>query len=88
MGFIIITWAFIGLVVGGLGRFLAPGRNRIGILLTMLIGIVGAVAGGAATREMAGKGHTAISFIVSLVIAAILVVLVSGRRGAKYGRGR
>jgi uncharacterized membrane protein YeaQ/YmgE (transglycosylase-associated protein family) len=77
---VIIAWLLIGLVVGGLGRLLVPGRNRIGLLLTILIGIVGAVGGGSATRAMVGGGHDALSFVVSLVIAAILVALISGPR--------
>lgn len=79
---VIIAWLFIGLVVGGLGRLLIPGRNRIGLPLTILIGIVGSVAGGSATRAMAGTGHDLLSFLVSLVIAAVLVGLIGGpRRG-------
>jgi uncharacterized membrane protein YeaQ/YmgE (transglycosylase-associated protein family) len=83
---VIIAWLFIGLVVGGLGRLLVPGRNRIGLLLTILIGIVGAVGGGSATRAVAGGGHDALSFIVSTVIAAVLVALISGSR--RSGRAR
>ena len=77
---VIIAWLLIGLVVGGLGRLLVPGRNRIGLLLTILIGIVGSVAGGAVTRAMAGGGHDLLSFLVSLVIAAVLVGLIGGTR--------
>jgi uncharacterized membrane protein YeaQ/YmgE (transglycosylase-associated protein family) len=81
---LILAWLLIGLVVGGLGRLIVPGRNRIGLVLTVLIGIVGSVAGGAATRAIAGVGHRDLSFIVSLVIAAILVALISGsQRGAR-----
>ena len=86
MFFIIIMWAFIGLVVGGLGRLLIPGRNNIGIILTILIGIVGAIAGGSVTRVLMGAGHDAISFIVSLVIAAILVAALSGPRRLRARR--
>ena len=80
MFFIIMWWAFIGLVVGGLGRLLVPGRNGIGIIRTILIGIVGAMGGGSVTRLLMGGGHVVISFIVSLVIAAILVAAFSSRR--------
>jgi uncharacterized membrane protein YeaQ/YmgE (transglycosylase-associated protein family) len=41
----------VGLVIGGLGRLAVPGRQPIGCLLTMLIGIVGAVAGLAIARS-------------------------------------
>jgi uncharacterized membrane protein YeaQ/YmgE (transglycosylase-associated protein family) len=40
----------VGLVIGGLGRLAVPGRQPIGCLMTLLIGIVGAVAGLAVAR--------------------------------------
>lgn len=83
---VIVAWIFIGLVVGGLGRLIVPGRNPIGLVLTILVGIVGSVAGGAATRATAGPGHGAISFVFSLVIAAILVALISSGQRARYRR--
>jgi len=83
MFIVILGWILIGLVVGGLGRLIVPGRNPIGLILTILVGIVGSVAGGAATRAMAGPGHGDLSFILALVIAAILVAIINGspRRG-------
>ncbi len=41
---IIIWWILIGLVVGGVARLVIPGRQHIGIILTILIGIVAAIA--------------------------------------------
>ena len=76
----IVWWLVIGLVVGGGGRLLVPGRNRLGILLTIGIGIVGALIGGFVTTALIGVGHMIITLIVSLVIAALLVSLVSRRR--------
>jgi uncharacterized membrane protein YeaQ/YmgE (transglycosylase-associated protein family) len=86
MVLVIFGWLLVGLVVGGLGRFLIPGRQRIGLLLTILIGIVGAVAGGGIARALGGPGHDAISFIVALVIAAVLVALISGPQGRSGNR--
>ncbi len=86
MFIVVIGWIFIGLVIGGLGRLLVPGPNRIGLVLTILVGIVGSVAGGAATRAMAGPGHGGLFFVISLVIAAILVGLISGTQ--RMGRTR
>jgi uncharacterized membrane protein YeaQ/YmgE (transglycosylase-associated protein family) len=85
MFLVILGWILIGLVVGGLGRLIVPGRNPIGLILTVLVGIVGAVAGGAATRAMLGRGHGDLSFILALVIAAILVAIINGssRRGQR-----
>jgi uncharacterized membrane protein YeaQ/YmgE (transglycosylase-associated protein family) len=78
MFIVILGWILIGLVVGGLGRLIVPGRNPIGLILTILIGIVGSVAGGAVTRAMVGPRHGDLSFILALVIAAILVAIISG----------
>jgi uncharacterized membrane protein YeaQ/YmgE (transglycosylase-associated protein family) len=86
MVLMIFTWLATGLVVGGLGRFLIPGRNRIGLLLTILIGIVGAVAGGGITRVLEGPGHDVISFLFALLIAAVLVALISGPEGRRGNR--
>jgi uncharacterized membrane protein YeaQ/YmgE (transglycosylase-associated protein family) len=42
----IITWAVFGLVVGAIARLLYPGRQPMGILMTMVLGIVGSMLGG------------------------------------------
>jgi uncharacterized membrane protein YeaQ/YmgE (transglycosylase-associated protein family) len=50
----IITWLIIGLVIGAVAHLLVPGRQRIGIILTVLIGIVGALVGGVVTFALLG----------------------------------
>ena len=42
----IITWCVFGLVIGAIARFLYPGRQPMGILMTMVLGIVGSLLGG------------------------------------------
>ena len=42
----ILLWALFGLIAGAIARFLMPGRASGGIILTMVLGIVGAVVGG------------------------------------------
>jgi uncharacterized membrane protein YeaQ/YmgE (transglycosylase-associated protein family) len=42
----IIAWALWGLFVGAVARFLLPGRQNIGIVLTMALGVVGSLVGG------------------------------------------
>lgn len=44
MGF--LGWIVLGLIVGALAKMLMPGRDGGGIILTMLLGIVGAIVGG------------------------------------------
>ena len=57
---VIIVWLVIGLVIGGLARLLVPGRQHIGLILTILIGIVAALLGGIITTAILGAGHTVI----------------------------
>jgi uncharacterized membrane protein YeaQ/YmgE (transglycosylase-associated protein family) len=80
----IVVWLLIGLVVGGLAHLLVPGRQRIGIILTVLFGIVGALVGGLVTFAILGAGHFIITFIVSLIVAALLISAVSHPRGRRY----
>jgi uncharacterized membrane protein YeaQ/YmgE (transglycosylase-associated protein family) len=82
---VIIAWLLIGLVIGALARFLVPGRQHIGIILTILIGIVAALLGGIVTTAILGAGHTVITFIVALLAAALLVSAFTTRG---YGRFR
>jgi uncharacterized membrane protein YeaQ/YmgE (transglycosylase-associated protein family) len=64
-----------GIVIGLLGRWLAPRRRPIGCLLTICIGIVGAVLGTAIGMSI----HSGfwIIFLFQIVIAALLVSLFS-----------
>jgi uncharacterized membrane protein YeaQ/YmgE (transglycosylase-associated protein family) len=83
----IIVWLIIGLVIGGIAHLLVPGRQRIGILLTLLIGIVGALIGGFITAAILGAGHLIITFIVALIVAAVLISAVSHPRSRRYIHG-
>ena len=42
----LVSWILCGLIVGLVARFLVPGRQNMSLLLTMALGIVGAVVGG------------------------------------------
>ena len=80
----IITWLIIGLVIGAVAHLLVPGRQRIGIIMTVLIGIVGALVGGVITAAILGAGHAIVTFIVSLIVAALLISAVSHPRSRRY----
>jgi uncharacterized membrane protein YeaQ/YmgE (transglycosylase-associated protein family) len=88
---VILWWILIGLVVGAVGRLVVPGRQHIGILLTILIGVVAAIVGGILTAALLGAGHTVITFIVAVLLAALAVGLFTTRshsRGRSYRRRR
>jgi uncharacterized membrane protein YeaQ/YmgE (transglycosylase-associated protein family) len=42
----ILSWMLCGLIIGLIARFLVPGVQSMGLILTMVLGIVGAVVGG------------------------------------------
>jgi uncharacterized membrane protein YeaQ/YmgE (transglycosylase-associated protein family) len=42
----ILSWIIVGLIAGALAKWIMPGRDPGGLIVTMLIGIVGAVIGG------------------------------------------
>lgn len=66
----------IGLVVGALAKFIMPGNDPGGIIITILIGIVGALIAGylGGTLGWYSRGEPA-GFIASVIGAIILLVL-------------
>ena len=80
----IVAWLITGLVIGAVAHLLVPGRQRIGILLTVLIGIAGALVGGVVTAAILGPGHLIITFVVSLIVAALLISAASHPRSRRY----
>ena len=68
---------FAGLLVGALGRLVVPGRQPIGCLFTLLIGVVGAVAG-TAIAKAAGFHWWLIVLACQVGVAAVGVAVVAG----------
>jgi uncharacterized membrane protein YeaQ/YmgE (transglycosylase-associated protein family) len=81
---IVIAWLLIGLVIGSLARLLVPGRQHIGVILTILVGVVAALLAGIITTAILGAGHTVVTFIVALVAAALLVSAFTTRGYGRY----
>lgn len=83
----IISAILIGVVVGVLGRLVVPGKQRIGMLLTILVGIVAAFLGTALARAMgiptATSGVDWLELLVQVVVAALGVALVAGLTGRR-----
>ena len=72
----ILGWILFGLIIGALAKLVMPGRDPVGIIVTMLLGIAGAVLGGFAGRAMGfyGPGEAA-GFLMSFAGAVLLLVL-------------
>ena len=76
----LIWYAIVGFIVGALGRIVAPGRRPMGCLLTIGVGIAGAVLGGYVSRQVLGTGHDFLTFVVSVIVAAVIVAVIRPRR--------
>ncbi len=76
-------WFFVivmGVIIGLLGKFVAPGdRDNIPLWLTVVCGIVGVLIGYGWLGDTKGIDWTA--FFVSIIIAAVLVVIAAGVTG-------
>ena len=55
----IISWIVFGLIAGALAKFIMPGDDPGGFIVTTLIGIVGAVVGGVPAIEVKSWGRAA-----------------------------
>jgi uncharacterized membrane protein YeaQ/YmgE (transglycosylase-associated protein family) len=78
----IVTWAVWGLFVGIFARILKPGRQGVGIVLTIVIGVVGSLLGGFVATELLGIADFDEfdfgSFIIA-VAASVLLLAVYDR---------
>jgi uncharacterized membrane protein YeaQ/YmgE (transglycosylase-associated protein family) len=81
----ILGWILFGLIVGALAKLVMPGRDPGGIIVTMLIGVAGAVLGGFIGRALGfyGEGEAAgfvMSFLGAVALLALYRVIVGRRR--------
>lgn len=76
-----IWFIIVGAIVGFLGRLVHPGRDAMGFLLTVGIGIVAMLV-----AAIISSGWWA--FIIGVVIAAVLVMLVGRMGGGRTATGR
>ena len=72
----ILAWILFGLVVGIIAKLLMPGRDPGGFIVTILLGIAGALIGGFIGRAMGFYGtNQSAGWIVSILGAIILLAL-------------
>ena len=72
----ILSWIVFGLVVGIIAKLLMPGRDPGGFIVTMLLGIAGALLGGFAGRAMGFYGpNESAGWLMSIVGAIVLLVI-------------
>jgi uncharacterized membrane protein YeaQ/YmgE (transglycosylase-associated protein family) len=88
----LITWLIFGLIAGAIAKLLTPGRDPGGCIVTMLIGIAGAILGGFIARMLGlggsendrlFEGHFFIALAFAILGAIILLAiyhLIAGRK--------
>jgi uncharacterized membrane protein YeaQ/YmgE (transglycosylase-associated protein family) len=72
----VLLWILFGLVVGVVAKFLMPGPNPGGLIMTTILGIVGALVGAWIGRVLGFYGPGQPAGFVMAVIGAILVLAV------------
>jgi uncharacterized membrane protein YeaQ/YmgE (transglycosylase-associated protein family) len=79
----IIGWILFGLVVGAIAKFLMPGRDPGGWIVTILLGIAGSFVGGFLATAVMGREQQTAGWIGSILGAIVLLFvyrLIVGRR--------
>jgi uncharacterized membrane protein YeaQ/YmgE (transglycosylase-associated protein family) len=82
----IIGYIVVGLIVGVLARFLLPGRDPMGVIATIIVGILGAVIGGWAAGALF-PDTTGVDWIASIIAAIVLLLIwraVSSRSDVRH----
>jgi uncharacterized membrane protein YeaQ/YmgE (transglycosylase-associated protein family) len=77
----ILSWIVLGLVAGALAKFIMPGAQGGGFLMTIVLGIVGALVGGLLSTYVLGFGDVTGFNLRSVAIAiggALLVLFAYG----------
>ncbi|UVY85358.1 GlsB/YeaQ/YmgE family stress response membrane protein [Brachybacterium sp. NBEC-018] len=82
---LIISWLIIGAIIGLLARAVMPGKQAMGLGMTIVLGVVGAVVGGFIGSLFGGKGISgimnnpwSIGTILLAVVGAIVVMAIYG----------
>jgi uncharacterized membrane protein YeaQ/YmgE (transglycosylase-associated protein family) len=85
---LIIGLIVVGLIAGAIARLLIPGRQDIGILMTIVLGIIGSFVGGFLGYLLFHKdsesGFIQPSGLIGSIIGAVIVLLVYTRMGSRH----
>ena len=83
----LVSTIVVGLIIGGLGRLVVPGRQRISLLATIFAGLIGAIVGGYIGDRVLYVGGLATA-LVEIGVSALVVAALSAPRKRRLSRIR
>jgi uncharacterized membrane protein YeaQ/YmgE (transglycosylase-associated protein family) len=83
----VIGFIVAGLIIGALARLIKPGKQNLGLLATLLLGLAGSVIGGV-IASLLGTGDIFELNFLGFIVAVIAAVLLVGTAEAIVGRRR
>ena len=85
---LIVTLIVVGLIAGAIARLLVPGKQDIGVLMTIVLGIVGSFIGGflgyLIFHKDASSGFFQPAGLVGSIIGAVIALLIYTRMGSRH----
>ena len=85
----LIGFLIAGLIIGALARLVKPGRQHLGLLATMGLGVVGSLIGGV-VANLLGTGTifelNVLGFIVAVIAAVLLIGVAESMSGSSSSR--
>ncbi|MBO1031523.1 GlsB/YeaQ/YmgE family stress response membrane protein [Tessaracoccus sp. SD287] len=86
----IIGWIVLGLIAGAIAKAILPGEQGGGWLVTIIIGIIGAILGGFLASALfdvnVNDGFWNVSTWISAIIGSIIVLVIWGFIRSRSGR--
>lgn len=86
----ILSALIVGLIVGALARLIMPGKQSIGVIMTIVLGALGSFVGSWLTYQLgyqnSNGGWEIIPFLVGIIVAIVLIAIyvgITGRRGTR-----
>ena len=84
--FLGVVWYVIaGLVIGALARLILPGKQQMGMFLTMILGVVSAVVGGLIWNAIFPK-NDGVAWIGSIIVAVVILFVYERFLVARKGK--
>lgn len=83
----ILGLILIGLVIGVLARLVLPGRQRIGVVMTLLLGVGGALIGGVVASALGTGDIFELNILGTIVGVIAAALLIAGAELAGVGPG-